>query len=176
MSHSAVLLRSLVVAGGLGLLVGGWWALRPSNEQIARHSFELHRADYVRFATLLEQHHGDRYIGSDGTAVDGSGKPRLDQDYSGMMRKIDAKFVTVREDGSAEFALSGFGCTICSDSYFGVRYQPSRRSSSDPGWAAQSVESLSDKDLPHNGGSIADGLYVVNIAPEWFVYRFEYRE
>jgi hypothetical protein len=30
--------------------------------------------------------------------------------------------------------------------------------------------------LPQENGSVATGLYVVEISPDWFVYRFEYQE
>ena len=41
----------------------------------------------------------------------------------GWYRNIGISFAksTIREDGSIEFALYGYGCVICSDSYMGVR-------------------------------------------------------
>jgi hypothetical protein len=102
---------------------------------------------------------------------------RVVPEYRDLMRRISAKDVVVREDGSIEFALWGFGCAICSDSYMGLRYRPlDSKSSSRSGWAPRLVNSLDSKNLPQENGSVADGLYVVQLEPEWFIYRFEYRE
>ncbi len=38
------------------------------------------------------------------------------------------------------------------------------------------VTSLKDANMPQENGSVASGLYVVPIEPEWFIYRFEYQE
>jgi len=102
---------------------------------------------------------------------------RVVPEYRDLMRRIGAKDVIVGEDGSIEFALWGFGCAICSDSYMGIRYFPVQsKSQGRPGWAQKLLNSLDSKNLPHENGSIADGLYVVQLEPEWFIYRFEYRE
>jgi hypothetical protein len=93
------------------------------------------------------------------------------------MSKIGAKHATIREDGSMEFALWGDGCAICDDSYMGVRYYPKdHKVDSSVEWTQTVVTSLDSAKLPQEKGAVATGLYVVPIEPEWFIYRFEYRE
>ncbi len=82
----------------------------------------------------------------------------------------------VSEDGSMEFALWGHGCAICSDSYMGVLYFPKDHTAERAGWVQTVVNSLDDARLPQEHGSVATGLYVVAIEPEWFIYRLEYQE
>lgn len=90
------------------------------------------------------------------------------------MRRTGAKAVYVRPDGSIEFQLWGFGCAPCSDSFKGMRYFPADgKSSSGSGWVPKVVRSLDDEALPKENGAIADGLYVMQIEPGWFIYRLE---
>jgi hypothetical protein len=152
-----------------------YWLL-PS-EQTARQQFASHKADYARFVSLLRDDPGEQFIGNDGVARDYNGRSRFVPEYRTLMEKIGVKSVLIREDGSVEFELWGFGCAICSDSYMGVRYLPLHHDlRARPGWTAELVRSLDDKELPRERGSIADGLYVVQIEPEWFIYRLEYQE
>jgi hypothetical protein len=147
------------------------------SEQSVRQQFQSHRADYIRFVTLLQKD-------PSATQVDGDGKVDIDgvhsrfvPEYRDLIRKIGAKSVIVREDGSMEFTLGGSGCAICSDSYMGVRYYPKNlKSVSHPGWTQTVVASLDSAKLPQEKGSIASGLYVVPIEPEWFIYRLEIQE
>ena len=44
------------------------------------------------------------------------------------------------------------------------------------GWTQKVVQSLESEELPEAHGSVASGLYVIAIEPEWFIYRFEYQE
>ena len=153
------------------------WEQRLPSEQAARQEFGRHRTDYIRFASLLRQDTGAQFISSDGGVGMNSSQARFVPEYRDLMRSIGAKNVIVREDGSIEFALWGFGCAICSDSYMGIRYLPvPGRPKGNSGWTQILVNSLDTKNLPHENGSIADGLYVVQLEPEWFIYRFEYRE
>lgn len=93
------------------------------------------------------------------------------------MRKIKAKFVTVREDGSVEFALWGEGGAIMSDSYMGARYVPDYKANSRPAvWTQIVVTSLNSTNLPQENCAVASGLYVVAIEPEWFIYRLEIQD
>ena len=146
-------------------------------EQRVRKQFENNRADYVQFVALLQRDQSAHFIDGDGRVdVDGV-HSRLVPEYRHLIRKIGAKNVTIREDGSIEFWLYGFGCAICSDSYMGVRYVPKvRRMGAASGWEHTDVTSLDDAKLPQENGSVATGLYVVPIEPEWFIYRFEYQE
>lgn len=73
-------------------------------------------------------------------------------------------------------SVVGAGCAICSDSYMGIRYYPTDHTPDQPGWSQIIVSSLEDGRLPWDNGGVASGLYVKAIEPEWFVYRFEYRE
>ena len=146
-------------------------------EQRVRKQFENNRADYIRFVTLLQRDPSAHFI-DDGGRVDIDGvHSRLVPEYRHLIRKIGAKDVTIREDGSIEFSLYGFGCAICSDSYMGVRYVPKvRRTDAPSGWEQTAVTSLDSAKLPRGNGAVATGLYVVPIEPEWFIYRFEYQE
>ena len=148
-------------------------------EQRVRKQFENNRADYIQFVTLLQRDQSAHY-----RVIDGDGRvdidgvhSRLIPEYRHLIRKIGAKDVTIREDGSIEFSLYGFGCAPCSDSYMGVRYVPKvRRTDARSGWEHTVVTSLDNAKLPQENGAVATGLYVVPIEPEWFIYRFEYQE
>jgi len=142
-----------------------------------RKQFENNRADYIEFVTLLQRDQSAHFI-DDGGRVDIDGvHSRLVPEYRDLIRKIGAKYVMIREDGSIEFSLYGFGCAICSDSYMGVRYVPKVRKAAAPGgWEQTAVSSLDSAKLPHENGAVATGLYVVPIESEWFIYRFEYQE
>jgi len=146
-------------------------------EQTVRKQFENNRADYIQFVTLLQSDQSAHFI-DDGGRVDIDGvHSRLVPEYRNLIRRIGAKFVTIREDGSIEFALYGFGCAPCSDSYMGVRYVPRVRKAAAPGgWEQTTVASLDSGKLPQEKGAVATGLYVVPIEPEWFIYRLEYQE
>jgi len=146
-------------------------------EQHVRQRFEDNRADYIQFVTLLQKDQSAHFIDGDGRVdIDGV-HSRPVPEYRHLIRKIGAKFVTIREDGSIEFSLYGFGCAPCSDSYMGVRYVPKdRRTDARAGWEHTVVTSLDSAKLPQEHGAVASGLYVVPIEPEWFIYRDEYQE
>ena len=145
-------------------------------EQRVRQQFESNRADYIQFVTLLQRDPSTHYRVIDGDGrVDTDGlSSRVVPEYRNLIRKIGAKYVTIREDGSIEFSLYGFGCTICSDSYMGIRYVPKdRRTDAHAGWERIVVTSLDSPKLPQEHGAVAAGLYVVSIEPEWFIYRYQ---
>ena len=146
-------------------------------EQRVVQQFETNRTDYIRFVALLREDRSIRYVGGDGK-VDIDGKHgRVVPEYRELIRKIGAKDVIVREDGSMEFALWGDGCAVCSDSYMGVRYYPKDHKAGSPaGWTQTVVTSLDSAKLPQENGEVASGLYVVPIEPEWFIYRLEIQE
>jgi hypothetical protein len=179
-----VLLYVGLSAVGLLLIVGFsvWWWLMPHyylapDQRVVVQQFKSDRADYLRLVTLLREDQSARYISSDGKVddIDGS-RGRLVPEYRELIRKIGAKHVIIREDGSMEFALWGDGCAICSDSFVGVRYYPKdHKAVSSVGWTQTVVTSLDSAKLPQEKGAVATGLYVVPIEPEWFIYRFEYQ-
>lgn len=146
-------------------------------EQRVRQQFENNRADYSRFVTLLQRYQSARSIDDGGrVGIDGV-HSRLVPEYRNLIRKIGAKNVTVGEDGSIEFALYGYGCVICSDSYMGVRYVlKDHKKDSPAGWEQTLVTSLDSAKLPQEKGAVATGLYVVPIEPEWFINRSEHQE
>jgi hypothetical protein len=146
-------------------------------EQRVRKQFENNRADYMQFVTLLQRDQSAHFIDGDGRVdIDGV-HSRLVPEYRQLIRKIGAKDVIIRQDGSIEFSLYGFGCAICSDSYMGLRYVPKVRRTDAPSRSEHSVvTSLDSAKLPQEHGAVADGLYVVPIEPQWFIYRFEYQE
>jgi hypothetical protein len=41
------------------------------------------------------------------------------------------------------------------------------------GWVPKLVSSLDSESLPKEKGAVADGLYVIQIEPEWTIYRLE---
>jgi hypothetical protein len=41
------------------------------------------------------------------------------------------------------------------------------------GWVPKLVRSLDSENLPKERGAVADGLYVVQLEPEWYIYRLE---
>lgn len=146
-------------------------------EQRVRKQFENNRADYIQFVTLLQRDQSAHFIDGDGKVdIDGV-HSRLVPEYRHLIRKIGAKDVLIREDGSIEFSVYGFGCAICSDSYMGVRYNPKDPKTGSPaGWEQTVVTSLESANLPQEKGAVATGLYVVPMEPDWFIYRLEYQE
>jgi hypothetical protein len=172
----------LSVVGLFLIAVAGfiwWWVpdyFLPPEQRVVQQ-FESHRAEYIRFVTLLRKDASATYVGSDGKVdIDGI-HGRFVPEYRDLIRRIGAKFVTVREDGSMEFALWGDGGTIISGSYMGVRYFPEdHKVNSRPGWTQTLVASLDDTNLTQENGGVASGLYVVAIEPEWYVYRLEIKE
>jgi hypothetical protein len=178
-----VLLYGCLSAVGLFVFAaaGLWWSWTPHYylppQQRIHQQFESHKVDYTRFITLLVKDPSAKYIDSDGKVdIDGI-HSRFVPQYRDLIRKIGAKFVTIREDGSVEFALWGDGGTVVTDSYMGVRYDPKNlKAVSRPGWTQTMVASLESVGLPQENGSVASGLYVVPIEPEWFIYRLEIRE
>lgn len=159
------------------LFVWTRWQLHLPSQEAARKQFANHRTEYVRFVSLLQEAPDIRTVDSDGTVDTYTGHARVVPQYRDLMGKIGAKSVLVREDGSIEFSIWGFGCTICSDSFMGIRYLPvDHMKQGRPGWVPILVSSLDSRNLPHENGSVASGLYVVRLEPEWFIYRFEYRE
>jgi hypothetical protein len=170
-----------IVALSLLVVVGNWswvqWEYHLPSEQWVHDQFEGHKTDYIRFVTLLQKDPAATFIHSDGkVAIDGI-HTRFVPDYRDLIRKIKVKDVIVREDGSIEFTLGGFGCVVCDDSYMGVRYVPNElKKVSNPGWTQTVVTSLDSTKLPQENGAVASGLYVIPIEPNWFVYRLEIQE
>jgi hypothetical protein len=177
------LLYVIVSAAGLLLVaivgVFAWvrWEQHLPSDQDARQQFGAQRTEFVRFVSLLRQDTGARMILSGGAASGNTGHLRIVPEYRDLMREIGAKYILVRDDGSIKFALWGLGCAICSDSYKGMRYTPQdSKAEAHGGWVPKLVDSLGSNDLPQEHGSVADGLYVVKLEPEWFIYRLEIHE
>ncbi len=180
-----IALYACLFSAGLCLLAAVGFRLWPKHEyrlppeQTVRERFEKNRADYIRFVARLERDQSGHnfVIDTEGkVGIDGV-HSRLVPEYRDLIRKIGAKDVTIREDGSIEFALYGFGCAICSDSYMGGRYVPRvRRMDASSDWEQTTVISLDSAKLPQNNGAVATGLYVVPLETEWFIYRLEYQE
>ena len=165
----------LLAAVGFRLWLKYEYHLPP--EQRVREQFENNRADYVQFVALLRNDQSAHFIDDSGRVdIDGV-HSRLVPEYGRLVHQIGAKAVLIREDGSIEFSLYGFGCSICSDSYMGVRYVPKvRRADARSGWQQTTVTSLDSTQLPHENGAVASGLFVVSVEPEWYIYRFDYQE
>jgi hypothetical protein len=165
-----------IVLLGLMAVLTVWGCMKwqyhlPPPEQAALQ-FQQHRPDFIRLASLLRKNPSG-IVPKDGGWVDVDKDP----DCRALARAIGSKFVTVYTDGSMNFALWGFGGAIMSDSYLGVRYYPSdHRTDIRPGWTHTVVNSLRSDELPQEHRSVATGLYVVPIEPEWFIYRQEYQE
>jgi hypothetical protein len=156
-----------------------WWAkweYGPPSERRLRLQFASHRADYVRFVALLRSDRSTKSVDSDGMAdTDGIHK-RLVPEYRDLVRKIGAKSVAIEGDGSVDFELWGHGCAICSDYYRGVLYLPKGYMVDRGGYRLKVVDTFDSDKLPQERGSVASGLYVIAIDPEWHIYRYEYQE
>jgi hypothetical protein len=150
------------------------WEYRLPSEQTARQEFASHRTDYVRFVSMLRRDPGTKIIDGNGKAVDYAGHARYIPQYYELMRTVSAKSVMIRQDGSIEFQVWGFGCAPCTDSLMGVRYFP--RGAQEPAkaeWTPKIVNSLDNASLPKANGAVADGLYVVPLDAEWSIYRLQ---
>lgn len=165
---------SLLVVSALVAWAWLRWEYHLPGAQTVRQQFVSHRTDYIRFVSLLRQDPGAKVIDINGNVDAYTSHTRHVPEYYELMRRIGAKSVMVRQDGSIEFQLWGFGCAPCTDSFMGMRYsliggppQP------DGGWAPKSVNSLDDADLPKDKGAVADGLYVIPIDSEWSIYRLQ---
>jgi hypothetical protein len=153
----------------------GWDYSLPT-WQTAQQRFVSHRADFVRFAFLLRQDPSIKIIDANGNADKWTNHARYVPEYHDLMRRIGAKSVMVRPDGSIEFQLWGFGCAPCtdSDSFMGMRYSPiNGRPPTRYGSAPKLVKSLDDASLPKDKGAVADGLYVIPLDAQWSIYRLE---
>jgi hypothetical protein len=171
-----------VCLSGAGLflivLVGAFawirWQYHLPNDRQARHQFDTHRAEFMRFASLLRRDATATTINSEGVVDAFTNHARVAPEYRDLMRRTDTKEVYVRPDGSIEFQLWGFGCAPCSDSFKGMRYFPI---DAEPlpggGWVPKLVSSLDSESLPKEKGAVADGLYVIQIEPEWTIYRLK---
>jgi hypothetical protein len=165
---------SLILFAVVGLIALLRWEYHLPSDEKARHQFDDHRTEFIRFASMLRQDSRPRVI--DGSGVDNAFEKdaRVVPEYSDLMRSIGAKAVYVRPDGSIEFQLWGFGCAPCADSFKGLRFQPMGGHPQYPyGGAPILVSSLKDESLPKNKGTVADGLYVVPLDREWSIYRLE---
>ena len=165
---------SLIVVAVLVFWAWMRWEYHLPSEETARQQFVRHKADYIRFASLLQQDPGPRIINVNGDVDPYTNRTRHVPEYHDLIHSIGAKSVMVREDGSIEFEIWGFGCAPCHDSFMGIRYfrmdgQPHPTT----GWPPKLARSLDDKSLPNYKGSIADGLYVLPIDGEWSIYRLE---
>jgi hypothetical protein len=175
-----VLLYVCLSAAGLVLLTAValtlWfrWEYHLPSDQRARQYFEDHRAEFVRFASMLRQDSKPRAINRSGVD-DAFGKDaRVVPEYTDLMSSIGAQQVFVRPDGSIEFQLWGFGCAPCADSFKGLRFQSVGDHPKNPyGGEPTVVSSLEDENLPKNDSAVADGLYVVPIDGEWSIFRLE---
>lgn len=178
--YTVVLILGLILLAVFVFVFQTWWEYRLPSQQYARQRFEEYKVYFLQFAKLLRDDPSVTYVGNNDGKVGGMGGPLMPKtrsQYLALMRKIGAKFVIVREDGSMEFALWGNGGAIMSDSYMGVRYFPNdHKTNSAVGYTQALVASLDGKKLPQENGDVATGLYVVPIEPEWFLYRFEYQE
>ncbi len=178
------ILKALLYVGlsALSLLVvsilafWGWlrWEYHLPSEETARQQFASHRADYIRFASLLQQDRGAKMIDINGDVDPYTNHARHVPEYYDLIRSIGAKSVMIREDGSIEFEIWGFGCAPCHDSFMGMRYfRVDGRPHPASGWPPKLVASLDDKSLPKDRGAVADGLYVLPLDGEWSIYRLE---
>ena len=97
-----------------------WWWPKPDYylppEQTVRQQFESHKADYIRFVTLLRKDPAAASVDTEGKVSRYGIRGQVVPEYRDLIRKIGAKFVMIREDGSMEFELWGDGGAIMSDS------------------------------------------------------------
>jgi len=167
-------------AAGLALIVAvgafGWirWQYHLPNDRQARQQFDSHRTEFIRFASLLRQDSTARLVDRNGVVHAYTNQAREAPEYRDLMRRTGTKEVYVRPDGSIEFQLWGFGCATCSDTFEGMRYFPiDGKSQTSGGWVPKLVSSLDSENLPKEKGAVASGLYVIQLEPEWSIYRLE---
>ncbi len=148
---------------------GGWpWEHHLPSQERVHQQFENHKIDYTRLVALFQK---------SPSLANGDLSSPLVGEYKALIHKTGIKFVTVREDGSIELALGGYGSTISSDAYMGMRYLPKdHKPQTRPGWIPTVVSSLDSSKLPRENGDIATGLYVVPLESEWSIYRLEIQE
>jgi hypothetical protein len=165
----------LVLVAAVALFAWGRWLYHLPSDQKARQQFEDHRAEFVRFASMLHQDPRARVIDRNGVDDAFEKNARAVPEYRDLMRSTGAQEVLVRPDGSIEFQLWGFGCAPCSDSFKGMRYFPIDGKPQEGKWARTPiiVSSLDDERLPKEKGAVADGMYVIPLEPEWSIYRVE---
>jgi hypothetical protein len=96
---------SLLLITAVGLFAWLWWQRHLPSDEETRRQFDSHKADYVRLVSLVRQDQSVRFVSSDGRVNAYTGHPRAVPEYRDIIRRIGAKYVTVREDGSMEFAL-----------------------------------------------------------------------
>jgi hypothetical protein len=92
------------------------WQYHLRSDRHARQQFDEHRAEFIRFASLLRHDPTATIIDINGVVGAYTDHARSVPDYRDLMRSTGAKAVYVRPDGSVEFQLWGFGCAPCSDS------------------------------------------------------------
>jgi hypothetical protein len=167
-------IASLLVLAFVGVLAFMRWEYHLPSDQKARQQFEEHKAEFVRFASMLRRDERARVIDRNGVDDAFEKDARAVPEYRDLMRSIGAKAVYVRPDGSIEFELWGFGCAPCSDSFKGMRYSPiGAKEQGGLQWVPKLVHSLDNESLPKEKGAVADGLYVVPLESEWSIYRLE---
>jgi hypothetical protein len=174
-----LLIACLSIAGIFALVVAGFfvwtrWLYHLPSDQSARQHFQDNRADFIRFAELLEKDTVPKRITPNGLVelLVPPASHIQNPSYQELMSNIGAKEVFVRPNGTIEFELWGFGCAPCTDSFKGMLYVPaSRRSIANDPWVPISVNSLNDESLPKQNGAIADGVYVLPLESKWFIYR-----
>ena len=172
--YVGLLALSLLVVSALAFW--GWmrWEYHLPREETAREQFARPRADYIRFVSLLQQDPGAKIIDINGDVDANSNRARHVPEYHDLIHKIGATSVMVREDGSIEFEVWGFGCAPCRNSFMGMRnFRIDGQPHPAPGWPPELVGSLDDKSLPKDRGAVADGLYVLPLDSEWSIYRLE---
>jgi hypothetical protein len=94
--------------------------------------------------------------------------PRVVPEYSDLMRRIGAKNVLVREDGSRGLngvRALGIWLRILFRFLWGCALPGGFQGTSAARLAPKEGKSLASRSLPHENGSIADGLYVVQLEP-----------
>ena len=178
-TRRTLLIACLSIAGVFALLVTGFfvwtrWQYHLPTDQSAREYFQDHRAEFIRFAELLEKDSAPKRIAPNGV-VELLVPPALRMTipgYQELMSRTGAREVFVRPNGTIEFELWGFGCAPCTDSFKGMLYVPTNgRSIANDPWVPISVNSLNDENLPKQNGAIADGVYVLPLESKWFIYR-----
>jgi hypothetical protein len=81
------------------------WQHHLPNDRQARQQLDAHRAEFIRFASLLRQDPTATLIDSNGVVDAYTNHSRAAAEYRDLMRRTDTKEVYVRPDGSIEFQL-----------------------------------------------------------------------
>ncbi len=153
----------------------------PSDESMAA-LFKAHRPTFERLVAMVREDRKNGVIPPSPVRMDPSwGRPDQPNsqtkmmsmsrfaEYEKLFRSLGLRYgITVGETHEIDFDVACVGVlSIGPCSYKGIVYRPEIP-------ASAIVDSLEDGALPHKESAVAPGYYFKALAPDWFVYRYEF--